>query len=243
MTIEEMISLFDIIQDKKNSTYFEDSEKLELLNRAQIIFLSEYMENNFTGAFGSSERGFIAERGIENTIAGSDLLNPLVTILRFTDTAETPLVTSASGYIPMSSILTSITHHSGESTDLYKVLSIAVESNDDEVAVTYVRHNDLYKFLNNTFLIPISSRPLYVVDRDSYQIYPKQQYNVIMSVIRYPRDMIFISNGDLSNVDCELDESYHDRIVAIALDIAGVSSRDSALLGLKNILNKQDRNA
>ena len=60
-----MITLFDQIQDKPNEAYFTDSEKMEFINRAQIIFISEYTENYYEGGPQTKEKGFVGGRGTD----------------------------------------------------------------------------------------------------------------------------------------------------------------------------------
>lgn len=242
MSIEEMLELFDIIQDKKNEPYFEIEEKIICLNASQILFISEFIENNFQGGLGARERGFIADRGIENTIAGSDIIKPLICNLSFLNGSGSKLKTSAVGKLSNIDIESSINFHSGVDSRVFKLLSLAVNQSGKTKMARYVRHNDLQKFLENDFLTPSINNPLYVVDQESYQFYPKQEMEVEASVIRYPVDMVYISDNNEGNVDCELDESYQMRIISRAIDIASVSTRDGNLISMNNLLNSHDRN-
>jgi hypothetical protein len=238
MTIDTMITLFDLIQDKPNSVYFDDAEKLEFLNRAQVMFLSEYNENNFPGDIRITERGFISTRSLENTLGNTDILRPLVVGNMTTTDGVTPITTDSNGNLLNSTIETAIGFNSGQTTPVLKLLSMALS---DDTPLKYVRHNDLYKFINNDFLSPTNAAPLYCINNDGYQVYPQAVHMLIVSVVRQPVPMVFIAAGNPGNVSCELDDFTHDRILAIALEQAGVASRDSALVNLRDIINHQDR--
>lgn len=241
MTIDTMLTLFDIIQDKSNSAYFTDAEKVELINRSQIMFLTEYNENNFPGDIRITERGFISTRSLENTLGNTDILKPLIVGNMTTTNGSTAISTDANGNLTNATIETAIAFNSGQSTGVLKLLSLALVDGSDNRPIKFVRHNDLYKFIENDFLTPTTEFPLYCINNDGYQVYPQAANDIIVSVIREPVQVVFIGPSDPGNVDCELDDFTHDRILAIALEQAGVASRDSAIVNLREILNHQDR--
>lgn len=242
MTIDTMITLFDLIQDKANSAYFTDNEKLEFLNRAQIMFINEYNENNFPGDVRINERGFISTRSLENTLGNTDILTPLIVgNMEFINLSGGRLSTDSDGNLLNSSLESAITFNSGQSREVLKLLSLALIDGSNRYPIKYVRHNDLYKFLNNDFLVPTTRFPLYTINGDGYQVFPQVQSNLVASVVRYPIDLVYIDQGNAGNVSSELDDFTHDRILSIALDIAGISSRDQALIQLQEVINKEDR--
>lgn len=234
LTFLEMKDYFDILHDKYNSGYFTDDEKALFLNRAQMIFLNEHLERELDGALNFYERGHIDARSIENTLGNTDILYPLVV----SDMSEINgsgdrLATNSSGFLSRSDLLSAITQNSGQSTNPMKILYFGIDVSGEiyPTSAEYVRQNDILKFLKNSFLSPTSSQPLWTNDNNGYQFYPKEILNLTASVLRYPVEMS-------DSVDCELQGSTHDRIVSIALELAGVGTRDENLLKLNNFRNE-----
>ena len=60
----------------------------------------------------------------------------------------------------------------------------------------------------------------------------------VVQVIKEPIKMFLDMTGN-NSIDCELPDSCHDEIMAIALDDAGIATRDQALMQL-NAANKKD---
>ena len=233
MTISEMVTYFDTLQDKASSAYFSDAEKELFLNRAQIIFIEEMVNSDIDGKLNFYERGNVETRSIENTLGSTDALAPLiVTDMENIDGSNTRLATSSSGNLTKDDIDAAITQSSSKSTGLMKVLAFAVDDGDTYFKPTkYVRQNDLYKFLQNDFLIPTSSSPIWTNHRENFKFYPKEVMNIVASAIRYPEPMVVGTTG------CELPDFTHDKIVSIALNEAGLGSRDDMLMKLNGSRN------
>ena len=82
----------------------------------------------------------------------------------------------------------------------------------------------------NSFKKSSSDRPFLVYERGGYVIKPKEteakyRFTVLMS----PTD-IDVINGE----DCELPSIFHDQIVYIAIEIAGIATRDQILATIRN---------
>ena len=77
------------------------------------------------------------------------------------------------------------------------------------------------------------------MERNKIKILPSGALNYLISVVKYPRDVVQDDAVPANNIDCELPAFTHDDILAIALADAGVSSRDASLLQLKEL---SDRN-
>lgn len=231
MTTQEMLDYFDLLQDKVNSDYFSEDEKLTFLNEAQIIFLNQHMEKEVEGALNFYERGHIDSRSLENTLGNTDILYPLVVSdMSSINGGGDLLQTSSGGFLSRENLETAITFNSGASTEPMKILSFGVDVSGATYPkrANFVRHNDLLPHLNNDFLVPTSSSPIWTNDNQGYQFYPKGELDIVASVVRYPES---ISVGQ----DCELQAATHDRIVSIAIEIAVVSSRDGGLAQLNAI--------
>jgi hypothetical protein len=238
-----MINLFDIIQDKSNELYFTDNEKVSFLNMAQRIFISEHIENNYQTTPPLNHMGVMSGRSIESTQGSTDVLSPLIVgAMRYTNSTLSPIQTDNSGRLTSSVIEAAINYTSGKATKVSRMLSIGRISNGVTYPVKFVRHNDHLTFSRNSFLSPTEDEPYYIIDGDDYIIYPNSSNELEVSVLREPVEMVYVNDGSASNVDCELSNSVHDRILDRALSLAGISGRDVALLQLKDTINNQDIN-
>lgn len=228
MTLAEMKTYFDVLQDKPNSVYFTDAEKELFIDRAQITLLNEHMEREFPGHPMDTERAVIDARGVENTLGNTDILKPLiVSDMSAIDGGGTKLKTTANGVLSVESLKQAITNHSGKSVEPMKILSFAVDNGDAYPdSAEYVRINDIHKFLKNYFLLPATNSPVWTHQNDDYLFYPKAVHNIIASVVRYPISVVGGNN-------CELQNSTHDRIINIALELAEMASRDGTLMQIR----------
>jgi hypothetical protein len=238
MNITEMVSYFDTLQDKKNSVYFEDDEKELFLNRAQLILLTEAMSGHIEGNLNFSERSTIHTRGVENTLGSTDIISPLIASgMSDINGSGTKLRTTAAGVLTKSLVNQAIVYNSGAASSVMRILSFMVDNGGTYGdSAEFVRENDLPKFLKNDFLIPTNSSPVWTNKNSDYQFFPRSAKNIICSAIRYPVEMSI--SGVIS---CELNEFVHDKVVAIALELAGVGSRDMMLAELNAKINRASK--
>lgn len=229
MTVERMVQWFEQIQDKSNSVYFTPSEQVEFLNRAQYKFVNEYIFSFLYPSRRGLQGGVKVLTSIESTITGDQLISPLIL-------SETPVASDANGLISNATIETAINGLTGNSEKLMHVLNLAKA---DLTSCSFVRHNDYYRFLANSFKAPSATNPLYRLSRNGLSLSPVGIESYLISLIKTPVDMLYDTVTPANNVDSELPDLTHDEIVAIALDDAGVSSRDQALIQLKG---SSDRN-
>lgn len=97
--------------------------------------------------------------------------------------------------------------------------------------VNYSRHNDWAQFLNNSFKTPTNSNPKVYETALDYRflpINPAAQIGFIC--LKYPVTV----DIDLG-ISSDLPDFTHDKVLALALDLAGIASRDTALMELKSI--------
>ena len=217
MTIQEMTEWFDIIQDKFDSPYFTDEEKELFLNRSQKDFINSYVK---------SMQGVSV---IEYPHQFTEMFQTLIE-------ADIPVAVDVDGAIPLSSIEGQLSNNTG----VLHVMNVASASSGNintapNTYVKWVRHNDFYKFTRNVFKNPTLEAPVYTQSYKGINIKPSvfsEPFKV--TVLRNPQDMS-IAN-DISSEILDIYDS-HNRIVSIALDYAGVTSRDQALLQLKQVTN------
>lgn len=219
MTIAQMATLFDLLQDKYGSPYFTNSEKTVFFNRAHVAFVRELL---------------FPEEGDEN----SKQVN--IEYSQDTISAVAPLIftlpaisMNSSGYITKASIQTSLNAMQNGAI-VWRPLSIGLVSGGDKHPVSYVRHNDWWKFQENYFKVPTLDNPKCKETITEYQFLPVNlTAQIYFDILKYP--LVVDIDGGISS---DLPDFTHDTIVAIALSMAGVCSRDQALLELKQALPK-----
>lgn len=217
---------FDILQDKYNAPYFIDVEKDEFINRAQLTFVNEVIYKELYPSLQAGERGPQVLSAIESTLSGSEILQPLIVA----DLAVTAAITT--GKLLTSAIETAINGQTSDSTGLMHVLSVSTANPTGggytaDRLVRFVRHNDIYRFRDNVFKQATVRNPVYMSVYDGFIFRPiptSTPANILMTVIKYPI-AVSLSGGQ----SCELPDFTHDKIMAIALEFAGLASRDEAL--------------
>jgi hypothetical protein len=210
MTIAQMATYFDILQDKYGSPYFINSEKTLLLNRAQVIFVKELLP---------TEPGEVINlEATQNTIME---ITPLLVPLPSMNVPSTGIIT----YTILQTALTGVIN----GAEFWRVISIGY-SNDGVSfrPVKYVRHNDWYAFADNYFKFPDDTNPKVKESYNGFTILPVNANAFLyIDVLKYPREM----DIDMS-VSTDLPDFTHDKIVSIALELAGIGTRDQMLNAL-----------
>lgn len=209
MNIATMVSYFDILQDKYGSTYYTNAEKELFLQRAHIEFVKELLPVNE-----------ISKENIELSQDTISQIAPLIYELPFMNM-------DSSGIISKSSIQTALTN-AVTGGILWRPLSIGLYLSGKNMPVKYVRHNDRWEFANNYFKKPSNTNPKVRETGTNYVFEPiLTGAKVYFTVLKYPA---LVSISTPTNSD--LPDHTHDRIVAIALELSGVASRDVALTQL-----------
>lgn len=218
MNINEMRSWFDVIQDKFNSPYFTDLEFEEFINQGQQNFVNEVFYGQFAPSTAQAEKGGQVMNPTESTLQGLESIRPLVI-------SDLSMNSSITGLILDSEINDAVSALTGQSNQQYMhILSIILNDGGVSRIARFVRHNDYIKFNTNSFKKATSRAPLYRLSRFGVVLDPVGVRNYNVSVIKKP-----ISVSLESSIDCELPSEYHGLIVAYAIQLASVSSRDEAL--------------
>jgi hypothetical protein len=226
MTIQQMHDFFDLMLDKYNAPGYIAVEKDDFINRAQeelvnSIVFGDYLTNK------QSPRGQAALYEIEDRVQSSEVIRPLIVA------DQNSFFASATNSNLLSyNTLDTIADTDETGTKFLHILRIRVSAtNSGDYAagkfVKFLRHNDLGRFYENSYKAPTVNKPYYVVAGDGLRSHPAtgKTEQVIVSIIRSPR------NVSLSGaVDSELPVNTHKRIVAIALELAGVALADAVLM-------------
>ena len=209
MTITEMATLFDVLQDKYGSPYFLDSEKELFLNRAQIQYVNDLLPD--------SDGGIVNIEKNQDTFKS---IAPLIFDLGYLSMSSVGVVTKAAVTAKLQTLSPGAT--------LLRELNVGWVVGADKLPVKYTRKNDWYEFQRNFFKKPTLKSPRYQENATEYifdPVYPGAK--LYFTVLKYPKPM---SIGSVVSTD--LPDTTHDDILVRALVLAGVASRDDLLVSL-----------
>ena len=236
MTIKEMHSWFDILQMKGINMEFTSREKDHIINRAQIKYVNEILQTKFLPSLKKDERSELVYSPTESNVSGYENIQPLLGLVVvsansggaiFFNQIETEMDANlfAIGYKDAG--------YSG--SKLMTILSVARK--DSNLPLRYIHGTDRYKNHKNIYRKPSNHDPVYQIETNHINIDPNFPTGTTVDhVIHYVREPEPVK---LNEVNCELPDFTHDEIMAIALDDAGVATRDSALMQL-NKANKDN---
>lgn len=219
LTISQMHELFDIVQDKFNEDYFVDDEKDVFLNHAQQLVVNEIIFGEYY------PNGVNLPVAIEINSINSELLSEIIV-------GDLPVSCNADGNLEKVAINSAIQSEYGSDTSYAIILSIFSGGNatsiNPNVAIGYIPHNNISAFRNNDFKKPSSSKPYYRHAGNTLIIEPSApNEELLVSLIRYPKKV-----SKLSGTDCELSYMIHEKVVAVALEYAGVATINEALIAI-----------
>lgn len=223
MTIQEMHDLFNLLLDQYNEPYFEDDEIDQLINSASIDFVNDIVFNNISPSFVSIDRGISSLSSVESTIQSSEVLSSLI----FRDLE----LSSSDGAISFDDINTELLSESSDTeAEMLHIINVVKLIDEEEHLVRFVRNNDRQRFKQNVFKSPKVESPIFTISNSGILIEPKDDEDYLLTVIKKPRK---VSLGD--EIDSDLPENTHQRIVAYALALSGLASRDEVMLQLQNV--------
>lgn len=212
MTITELVTYFELLQDKYGSPYFTTAEKELFLNQAQLNIIATYFPKK-----GDSEN---IEKNANTWMA----FNPL-----FFSNATSM---NGSGVITKADVETAVSSAEGFTVTILRPLSIMWADADGVRPVSGpVRQNNWAKYQDNIFKIATEQDPKYYETNTSYVISPANTgVSITINGLRYPKS-ISVSGTQTA----EIAPVYHSEIVARALEMAGVGSRDEMLVQLNKL--------
>lgn len=227
MIIQEMHSWFNILLDHYNEPYFTDTEVDEFLNSATTEFVNDIVFKEYFPTSQAPDRGPQSLSSIESVIQGSEILQPLI--------IEDVEVDAISGKVSISDINTELQGVlSDPKASLMHVISVTkslpVGEGFVDRMVRYTRHNDKQRFKQNVFKAPSVRNPIYNFVHDGLSIEPKDNETYKITILKTPKK---VSLED--DIDSDMPAFTHQRIVAYAIALAGVASRDDVMLQLQTI--------
>tara|TARA_R100000900_G_scaffold99886_2_gene77232 strand:+ start:915 stop:1679 length:765 start_codon:yes stop_codon:yes gene_type:complete len=249
MTIKEMHSWFDILQMKGNNVEFTIAEKDHILNRAQLKYVNDVVYKMYIPSLYKQEKPEATYSLSESSADGYEQIRPLIREInvnsRSTDSGASsegdigfPALRTAldtqSNLLPYSSYYPS--SYSGSEV----MVVLGVTHANTGTRVRFVKNFEAYKYEQNVFRQPKEHQPIYTMNGETIRIRPESTAGnpFIVQLIKEPLKMHY-DITQTNSVHCELPETCQDEIMAIALDDAGIATRDQALMQL-NAASKKD---
>ena len=205
MTTQGAVNLFRLLIDKYGSPYFTDSEVIDLLMMAHYEYINRLIPDN--------------QGGVVNMEFDSNVLQNLKPLIW-----QVAVNSTSGGLVATATLDTALRTASGDSTtEVLRILGIGY--NDTEVR--YLKHNNLWSFVNNVYKAPSTSKVRFTVRGDGYQFYPQTTLNnLTFSLLKKPKTLALTPTP----VNPELGDYQMMSVVALAVKLAGVSVRDEELL-------------
>lgn len=213
MSTQECVNYFLVLQDKYGSPAVEESEVVNFLNHA----INEYLNRIFPDNQGAAVN-FEQDKNITANI------QPLI--------FEFDVSTAASGLLTTAALNAALVTAGAEvGATSFRVDSIGLTSAGKTYPVKYLRGNERWAFARNFFKKPLLTRPKFEFVTTGFQIYPAGVQALTVSVVKKPKILA------LSPViNPELEDYVMFNIIAIALQLAGVATRDEEIIqDIRNI--------
>jgi hypothetical protein len=212
MTTQAALDVFDILQDKYGSPDVVASEGVSLLNMATNEYLNRLLPD--------SQGGLVNAEFDSNTLA---LVKPLVWAFNVSYT------TIASGFLTNATLNGALQTASGDgTTTVFRYLDAYYNDGTNDWPLKFLKHNNRSAFMKNTFKKPtIGKRVYYQLLSNGIRIQPTSGYvagTFNFSVVKTPAILDLVGN------DPELDDYAMYNVIAIALKLAGVATRDEEIL-------------
>jgi len=207
MTTAQALDIFKILQDKYASPSLIDSEILKFLNMAQYERINRILPDDMGGVV-----NFEMDQNISANI--QHLIYPLTGLSATSDVLTT------------STINTALAASAGAGSTYLRVLNMSVSGKPAK----YVRQNNVLTQAVNYFKVPSASAPKYTLIATGFRLYPSPAAaSVDVTVMKKPKEITVA-------VSPEWDDYNMNLILMIALQLAGVSTRDEELIAdIRNI--------
>lgn len=210
MTTQDAVDLLLVLQDKYGAPDVDEEEAVDFLNMATY----EWLNRLFPSSLG----------GIVNFDFDSNTLSNVKALLYKIESTQ-----NSSGVVTNGAITTALQTAGAETgATWYRIGSVGVRIGGVTYPAKYTKHNNLRVLERNFFKKGLSTRPRFIIRQDGLKFYPTDSVNpVSMTVIKHPR--LLSLTGP---VNPQLDDAQMYNIIAIALKLAGVATRDEELITL-----------
>ncbi len=246
MNLPQMHEYFDVLIDKYGGIYFTSEEKDTFFTDAINEYILDSIEQRSNVKLTRTKTPEVLT-SLESTIRSLESIQPYIYNVVVTADATT-------GNVNISDLNEAIrfSEEGVESLGIdYSskyIMSVAKRNTPytsklDAKKVKFVRHNDIYEFLENDFKKPSSTNPAFLLNKQELEILPPDTtgiYNIsgIRSVepIRY--DEANYGEENDNSVEPAIDNMYKQRIVRLAVSLAVASVGD--LQKAQLIKNEED---
>lgn len=209
MTTAQALDIFKILQDKYASPSLIDSEILNFLNMAQYERINRVLPDDMGGVV-----NFEFDQNIASNIR--HLIYPLTGL------------SATSDVLLNSTINTALANPSvaGAGAELFRILNVSVSGKPAK----YVNQNNLLTQAVNYFKAPSANYPRYSLLATGFKFYPSPiAASISMVVMKKPKTITLTVNPEWDDYNMNL-------VIMIALQLAGVSTRDEELIAdIRNI--------
>lgn len=208
MTTQDLVNYFAVLQDKFGSPNLISSEVVGFLNHATNEWLNRLVPDSQGGVVNFEEDSNVTAQ-----------LKPLIYTVSLNTTSE--------GILTQSALDAALTTAVGTASSTFRIMAVSSSA----APVRYIKHNNLATNTRNLYKTPTSSYRLYTQVAAGYQFYPQAVTPLGVTVIKKPA--VLSLTGP---VNPELEDYVLYNILTIALQLAGVSTRDEELIGaVRNI--------
>lgn len=209
MTTQQAVDLLNILQDKYGSPSVDEDEAVDMLNMAMFEWLNRLFPSNLGGVV-----NFELDA---NTLTN---VKPLVFAVTLTS--------NSSGFITNAAITAALVSFGAPAgSTWYRIGSLGIIVDDKRYPIKFQKHNNKENSFRNYFKKPLyPNRLKYQIQQDGIQCNIAAALSLIaMTVVKTPRLMNLLGTGEP-----ELDDQNMYNIIAIALKLAGVATRDEELI-------------
>lgn len=204
MLVSKAVEIFEVLLDKYGSPNIIESEILNHFEMATYLYLNKMFPDS---------QGGIVNFDLDSNVMAN--IQPLVFILD-------PLATTPPNLLLDAAINAALQSKTPESNARYfRIIGIGANNRP----VKYVKHNNLWAHLDNSFKAPTTTYPLYTLVSGGIQLYPTTpSISVVLTVVKTPT--IIASTGQTFEFS---DYAVHS-IIAIAVKLAGVGIREEEVI-------------
>ena len=198
---------WDLLLDKVNAPYFTNEEFSDFTNMAML----SYINSHLTGVKSNAE---------DNDKIEEDFA-PLI--------EEVQLLSNEKGEVFESDLALAL----GQDA-IYKLNVAVKKSCGDLFFCRFVRHNDYYKIVKNSWKKPTENQPIYRTFDDRIVVYPIAERKIKVTALKEPDTVVYDNVNPANNVDLPFNENASMKILQIALQLAGYATSDAELYQLAN---------
>ena len=218
MTLQDAIDKFNVLQDKYGSPSLVETEIVSFLDMAQ----QERLNRLFPDDMG----------GVVNFEKDENVLSNLKGLIYYLVAGTFTLTSNGKGailaYVDIDAAIDALSYWVDGSAKLFRILNIDYNG----VPVRYTKHNNLLSNQTNSFKQATTDNPRYTLLSQGIQFYPSTivETDIEVTVVKKPDSFFLIYNDEPLTEIYEWDDYNMNLVIMIALQLAGISTRDEELL-------------